>query len=856
MAAKHSKTDHTIEPPDTSASIEKTPLLLSTPQYQTIFENTGTALMILGPDMSVLKANHELELLTGFPQDYLEGNNHWSELVHPDDFPRVEANHYARRRSESGAPRNYAIRLITRSGAIRHIWLTVAMIPDTDYSIASLMDITELKETELALRESETRFRDLFENARDPIVTIDLKGNFTAVNRACEEVTGYSRQELIGKPVDMVLDPASIAIIHESIKKKIDTGDPTIYQFDLLTRDGNRISTEMSSCLITHNGYPIGIQGTARDISDRVRAQKALAERELRLRTIMDSTTFAVLLIDQESQTIAHANLAAQAMIGAEESEIIGRDYQDFTAETQPFLAEQPGVLQESFIVNASKEFIPVLKSVVPLTMNSHPFILESMCDISALKQAEESLRESEARYRGLFENAHDFIFHLDMKGRFVSLNQSGERLLGYPVCELIGKSFFDLIAPASKASLSQLVSRQLKSNDGNRIIELSLMDKNSRHITLEVSTQLLLKRGKPVGIQGIAHDVTEHKELESQLRYASLHDELTGLHNRSYFEEEMRRIDQSRADSVGLMMFDVDGLKLVNDTMGHHSGDRMLIDTAKILKSCFRGGDMVARVGGDEFAALVNNASETVMLDICARIRHAIEDHNLHNSPVPLSLSVGWAVKTNPMITVSSLFSEADNNMYRNKLMHGSRARQMIVQSMIRDLISLDYIRSGHTRRLQQMTLKAGQILRWSDIQLYELRLLSQYHDIGKILISPDLLMKNSHLTPEERTELHKHSEGGYRIAKSIPRLAAISELILKHHEWWDGTGYPLSIHGDEIPLLCRLFNVIEAYEAMTNERPYRKRIMTAPQALRELKRGSGSQFDPSMVAVVERIV
>ncbi|NLB51870.1 MAG: diguanylate cyclase, partial [Syntrophomonadaceae bacterium] len=342
--------------------------------------------------------------------------------------------------------------------------------------------------------------------------------------------------------------------------------------------------------------------------------------------------------------------------------------------------------------------------------------------------------------------------------------------------------------------------------------------------------------------------EVMERKAAEEKMAYFSLHDALTGLYNRTYFEEEMHRLSNERAGNVGLIMCDVDGLKLINDSMGHDNGDSLLMATANLIKSCFRSNDVVARVGGDEFAVLIPNCTTEILESAYNRLQESASESELSWQGLPLSLSIGVAMRSNPSVPLTEIYKEADNNMYRQKLYRSQSARSAIVQTLMKALEARDFITEGHAERLQVMLADLGTKLGLSDRNIVDLRLLAQFHDIGKVGLPDRILFKPEPLTPDERKEMQRHSEIGHRIALSSPDLIHISDWILKHHEWWNGAGYPLGLKKEDIPLECRILAVADAYDAMTSHRPYRQ-ALSKEAAVIELRRCAGIQFDPYLI-------
>ena len=349
--------------------------------------------------------------------------------------------------------------------------------------------------------------------------------------------------------------------------------------------------------------------------------------------------------------------------------------------------------------------------------------------------------------------------------------------------------------------------------------------------------------------------DITEINKVVEKLRFSCMHDALTGLYNRTYFEEEMSRLENSRHNPIGLIVLDLDGLKLTNDILGHDAGDSMLVAAAKVLQNSFRDGDVVARIGGDEFAVLLPHSGREILEVVRQRIEGAIEEYNKNNQGWPLSISMGFAARENSAKTISDLFKEADHNMYRAKLLQSWNVRHNIAGILKKILDIRDFMAEGHGERLENLMVAVADSIGLSPSRISYLKLMAQFHDVGIVGLPNHLLFKADPLTSEEMSALQKHSEIGHRIAGVVPDLAPIAELILKHHEWWNGNGYPLGLKWEEIPVECRILAIADAYDSMTSERPYR-RAFKHEEALEELRCCAGTQFDPHLVPIVIEIL
>jgi diguanylate cyclase (GGDEF)-like protein len=351
---------------------------------------------------------------------------------------------------------------------------------------------------------------------------------------------------------------------------------------------------------------------------------------------------------------------------------------------------------------------------------------------------------------------------------------------------------------------------------------------------------------------------IVANKELAFQnkkITYLNHHDFLTDLYNRIYFEDGKKRLDTAENLPISIIMGDINGLKLINDGFGHSMGDKVLIEIAKILKSCCREGDVVSRIGGDEFGILLpKEDSESVQL-ICSRISDACKGYAVNGGQIYPSISVGYATKNIVTEKLDNILMTAEELMFRQKLLESKSAHSSIIASLKVIMFERSQETEEHAERLVQLSKSLGQALSLTDDQLNELSLLSTLHDIGKMSVAADILSKPGKLNDEEWIEMRKHPEIGFRIAQATSELVPIAKYILCHHERWDGKGYPQGLAGEKIPLLSRILSIVDAFDAMTNDRAYRS-AMTKEDAMEEIKKNSGTQFDPDISRLFLNII
>jgi diguanylate cyclase len=441
-----------------------------------------------------------------------------------------------------------------------------------------------------------------------------------------------------------------------------------------------------------------------------------------------------------------------------------------------------------------------------------------------------------------------DGVICCDTDARVTMINEVAMALTGWYGDSAIGKPFhvvFDIINEATRKLDFDPVAKVLTTG---RIIGLAnhtiLISKEGIETPIADSAAPIRdNEGKVVGVVLVFRDVTNEKNHVNEIEYLSYHDQLTGLYNRRFFEEELRRLDTPRSFPLTLVMGDLNGLKMANDAFGHAAGDELLKKTAEMLKKHFRQEDIICRFGGDEFVMILTGTDVGTTEVIVRRFQKNLLGIEIDKGI--LSISFGWDAKTQETQSIWEILKNAEDNMYKMKMMDSPSVRSATINTIVKTLYEKNSREEEHSKRVSELSEKLAVSLNFSDSEVNRVKTAGLLHDIGKIVVPDYVLEKPGKLDEQEWTHIKKHPETGYRILCGSPDMADLADTILQHHERWDGLGYPNSISGDNIDKFARIIAIADAYDAMTSARPYKKSLQTE-QAMSEITDKAGCQFDP----------
>lgn len=479
----------------------------------------------------------------------------------------------------------------------------------------------------------------------------------------------------------------------------------------------------------------------------------------------------------------------------------------------------------------------PILTAILGIAIRNQQHRLES----------EELIKSKQRLLQASIDSAKSIeIYAVDTSYRYISYNDYHHQVCQflYNKAIKIGDSTLDVFENEQvKVMFKTHVDAAMKGETVNVVVESTHTKGNYFERLYE---PIYDDKKNIVGVTIFSQDITEEKQHEQAIMFASYHDVLTDLKNRRYHQELLIKFNKPEYLPLSLLIADINGLKIMNDAFGHDVGDELIKKVATVIQANLPEDIELCRIGGDEFLALFPNTNEDIVKTIKDQITSDLSKELCKG--MEISVSFGIATKLDDHTPIGHIIKQAEDMMYRHKLFEISSHRSASIKTILNTLRAKDPADELHAQRVATIATSIGQNMQMNKEELNMLSMISNLHDIGKIAIDPSILNKPGKLTEDEWTIIKRHPELGYRIVLTSPEYMEIAEDILSHHERYDGKGYPRGLKGDKIPIRARIIALCDAYDAMTSDRPYRKK-MSHENALEEIVRNRGTQFDPKIV-------
>ena len=824
-----------------------------------LFKNSNSAIARLDSEHKVLNINNKFAEKFGWSLKNIKGKN-LDKVLERKNPESIDKN-LTKQVMEGQRVKKEGTRY-TNKGEAREFLIKgipVNLEDDVQGIYAIYDDITEIKEKEEILDSIFSSSLDLYYFIAEP--TEDNQDAIIKdISPGALQVFGYdndkiSKKDIIGKPISL-FQTSKMAEKNPEMHQAVKNGNTITVKNKMIGPDDNEF-TVLSFVSPFKTGDNNKVISVSLNISEVEETRKNLA-------ATLDSIGDTVITTDKDG-IINRMNPVAEQLTGysfkeaqnkplAEIFNIINANTREKVQNPVDEVLKKEkkiGLANHAVLISRNGQEYHIADSAAPIKDAEEDLmgVVLIFRDISEKYKMREKIAESEKRFQKMLEVIPDMISIQDKDMNIIYSNwkeiadvPEHKRQL-HTKCYKTYRGYEEICPDCQAISVlenNQPLQKEIKLSNGGWYDLRAIPIQEDSQGNVELFVEWI-------------RDITEIKEREERIRYISYHDSLTDLYNRNYMEEAIKKIDSRDKLPVGVIMVDINGLKVINEAYGHEKGDEILTKTADILTSSIRNKDILARWAGDEFIILLPQTKEKQTKEVINCIKTKVNKTQIED--IPLSFGIGASLKRNRRQNIYEVIHQAEDRVYKDKLTQSRSTKNKLVKSMLSTLGAKSDETKEHSMRMAKYSMQLGEKINLSTDQLNNLTLLATLHDIGKVNIAEEVLNKAEKLTDEEWEKIKEHPEKGYLIASSIEEFAPIAEPILAHHEYWNGDGYPQGLEGEEIPLLARIISIVDAFDVMTNGRPYQK-AKTRKEALQEIKDCAGSQFDPKLAAKFVEVI
>ena len=650
-------------------------------KYRSIFENAVEGIFQTTPEGRYLSANPSLVKMYGYDsaEELSTGvTSLQQQYVNPEDRNKLKALF-----ERNGYVEGFETQLFRKDGTKIWVSMSARVVRNESGEIifyeGTSEDITSRKEIERLLQGERETFYSILQKAPYGAALVDRDGRYLFINPEFTSITGYMVEDIpTGKEWYAKAFPDDryrrYAIGEWKKDIKVQGSNKT---FNVVCKDKTTKEIEFRSALLD-DGRALTMLV---DITERKRAEESLRTSEDYLKTIFNYMQTGMVIIDQEDHTIIDVNPTAANMIGADIMSIVGSECHNYICPAErnkcPITDLGKSVDNaERFLKKASGQTIPVIKTVIPISVKGRRYLLESFIDITERKRSEQALQENEKKYRSLFEGSRDAIYMTAADGQLMDANQAFLDLFGYSREEIVHSNAKQVYVTAKDRNIFK---QTMYERGSIRDFEMQLQKKDGT--IMDCLLSVTTKRGedgKIIEYNGIVRDITAYKKAQEMIHHMAYHDPLTGLPNRTLFNDRLNMAiarAQRGGKKIAVMMLDIDKFKSINDQYGHETGDKLLKSVSDRLGNALRKSDTIARMGGDEFLIIVPEMEkEADVLVVVQKILTIFQSpFDCNGFALPSSTSIGVAMYPEDGDNGEALIRCADIAMYSVKAKGGN---------------------------------------------------------------------------------------------------------------------------------------------------------------------------------------